>query len=464
MIDLIRRKTVIVAGLARSGMAAAALLAEKGARNIIVTDLRPAAGLEQELAVLGKYGQIRPVTGGNPPELVTREVGLVIKSPGIPPTLEIFERAKALQIPVLSEIELAYAFMRAPLIGITGTNGKTTTTALVAEMLAEGRFNGALAAGNIGVPLCKAASTVGSSGAVAAELSSFQLADILHFRPSVALFLNFAEDHLDYHGSLEEYYRAKKRIFENQLPGDFAVLNAADPAVAQLENELSGTLLRFARGPVPCGAGIDHGQVALFKDAAVIAYLCPVEEVALPGEHNLENALAAAAAAWAAGVAPEAIGAVLRRFQPIAHRLEPVAEIGGVLFINDSKGTNPEAAIRGLRSFPGKKKILIAGGRDKGSDFSELAAVIKEEVRYLFLYGEAKEKLARAAREAGFGAYELVAGLEEAVAGARSRARPGELVLLSPACTSWDMFTDYKARGSYFKELVRNISETEGEQ
>ncbi|MGB4642426.1 MAG: UDP-N-acetylmuramoyl-L-alanine--D-glutamate ligase [Dethiobacteria bacterium] len=461
MIDLIRHQPVIVAGLARSGAAAAALLAEKGACEVIVTDLRPAAALQQELAALKKYKQLRVVTGENPPELVTPAVGLVIKSPGIPPSLELFQRAKALQIPVLSEIELAYAFMRAPLIGITGTNGKTTTTALVAEMLAEARFNGAMAAGNIGMPLCAAAGRVGTGGAVAAELSSFQLADILKFRPAVALFLNFAEDHLDYHGSVENYYRAKVRLFENQAEGDFAVLNASDPAVARLQQKVPGTLLWFARGPVEDGAGLERGQVALFNRGRAVAHLCPVKEVALPGEHNLENALAASAAAWAAGAAPEAIGRVLRRFRALAHRLEPVAEIGGVQFINDSKGTNPGAVIRALRSFPGKKKILIAGGRDKGSDFTELAAVIKEEVRYLLLFGESRAKLARAVDRASFAAYEQVGSLEEAVAGAWAAARPGEIVLLSPACTSWDQFTDYEARGNYFKELVYNLSKKE---
>ena len=461
MIDLIRHRPVIVAGLARSGVAAAALLAEKGASEVIVTDLRPAAGLRQELAALKKYKQIRAVTGENPPELVTPAIGLVIKSPGIPPTLELFQRAEALQIPVLPEIELAYAFMRAPLIGITGTNGKTTTTALVAEMLVEAHFNDAMAAGNIGVPLCAAAGRVGAAGAVAAELSSFQLADILKFRPAVALFLNFAEDHLDYHGSVENYYQAKARLFENQTAGDFAVLNASDPAVVRMRERVPGTLLWFARGPVERGAGIKNGRVTLFNRGQAVLSLCPVAEVALPGEHNLENALAASAAAWAAGVAPEAIGRVLRRFQALPHRLEPVAEIGGVQFINDSKGTNPEAVIRALRSFPGKKKILIAGGRDKGSDFAKLASVIKEEVSCLLLFGESRAKLARAAERAGFTAYDQVGSLEEAVAGAWAAARPGEIVLLSPACTSWDMFADYEARGSYFKELVYQLSEKE---
>ncbi len=462
MIDLIREGTVIVVGLARSGIAAAKLLAGLGASRMILNDSRPAAELEQELNLLKNYGCLEVVTGGNPPELVAPGVTLVIKSPGIPPGLELFKRSAALQIPVLSEIELAYAFIKAPIVGITGSNGKTTTTALVAEMLAEARFNNTMAAGNIGVPLCEAVGRTDGAGAVVAELSSFQLADILNFRPAVALFLNFSEDHIDYHGSVEGYYRAKVRLFENQGAGDFAVLNASDPAVARLEEDVRAELLWFARGPVKRGAGIAEGQVALFNDGRTVAFICPAGEVALPGEHNLENALAAAAAAWAAGAAPEAIGRVLRRFKAIAHRLEFVAEIGGVEFINDSKGTNPGAVIRALRSFPGKKKILIAGGRDKGSDFSELAQVIRKEVKALILFGESRAKLARAAAEAGFTAFYEAVTLGEAVVEAWSRARPGEMVLLSPACTSWDQFTDYEARGEHFKELVYQLCEKEG--
>ncbi len=462
MIDLIRNGTVIVVGLARSGMAAVKLLAGLGASRVIANDRRPAADLEPEAIHLERCGCVELVAGENPPELVVPGVTLVIKSPGVPPGLDLFKRAAALQIPVLSEIELAYAFMKAPLIGITGSNGKTTTTALVAEMLREAQFNGAMAAGNIGVPLCEAVRQTEGAGAVAAELSSFQLADILNFRPAVAVFLNFSEDHLDYHGSVENYYRAKARLFENQGEGDFAVLNASDPAVARLQEEVRGGLLWFDRGPVKNGAGIEDGRVTLFREGAAVARLCPAGEVALPGEHNLENALAASAAAWAAGAAPEALSRVLRRFKAIAHRLEFVVEIGGVEFINDSKGTNPGAVIRALRSFPGKKKILIAGGRDKGSDFSELAEVVKEEADALILFGESRAKMARAAAGAGFGAFLQTATLEEAVDEAWLRARPGEIVLLSPACTSWDQFSDYEARGNRFKELVHQLREKEG--
>ncbi len=461
MIDLIRRRPVVVVGLARSGAAAAALLAEKGASEVIVTDLRPAAALQQELAGLKRYDRITLAAGANPPELITPEIGLVIKSPGIPRSLELFRRAETLEIAVVSEIELAYAFMRAPLIGVTGTNGKTTTTALIAAMLDGARWSGAVAAGNIGVPLCSVVDRVGPAGAVAAELSSFQLADIRQFRPAVALFLNFGGDHLDYHGSLESYYRAKVRLFENQGRGDFAVLNGGDPAVARLQQIVRGRLLWFDRAPVECGAGIAGDRLTLFNGGRATADLCAVEELALPGEHNLENALAAAAASWAAGASPEAIGRVLRSFQPLAHRLEPVAKIGGVQYINDSKGTNPGAVIRALRSFPGKRKILLAGGRDKGSDFADLAAVIKEEVRLLLLFGESRAKMARAAEKVGFDAFEQFTGLEEAVEAARRAACPGEIVLLSPACTSWDMFADYEARGDHFKTLVADLSEEE---
>ena len=301
------------------------------------------------------------MTGENPPELAAPGVSMVIKSPGVPPGLEIFKRSAELQIPVLSEVELAYAFMKAPLIGVTGTNGKTTTTALLAEILAEARFNGVMAAGNIGVPLCEAVEQISAGGVVAAELSSFQLADILNFRPAVAVFLNFAEDHLDYHGSVENYYRAKARLFENQRESDFAVLNASDPAVSRLHKEVRAGLLWFARGPVERGAGIERGELTLFNRGRAVASICPVEELALPGEHNLENALAATAAAWAAGAKPQAIGRVLRSFKSIAHRLEFVAEIGGVEFINDSKGTNPGSVIKRCAHFPGKRRSFRRG-------------------------------------------------------------------------------------------------------
>ena len=249
-------------------------------------------------------------------------LSLVIKSPGVPPHLEIFQRAAQMQIPVLSEIELAYAFIKAPLVGITGTNGKTTTTALTAEMLKKARFRQVMAAGNIGVPLCEAVGRIDSSGVIVAELSSFQLEDIRLFRPAVAVFLNFAEDHMDYHGSMERYFKAKARILENQTASDLAVLNAGDGAVAALEEQAAGTVLWFDKKAVSRGAGLEKEMVTLFVPGGEPEPLCHKSEVALPGEHNLENALAAAAAAWAAGADPPAIAETLRTFRGIEHRLE----------------------------------------------------------------------------------------------------------------------------------------------
>ncbi|MEW5786086.1 MAG: UDP-N-acetylmuramoyl-L-alanine--D-glutamate ligase [Bacillota bacterium] len=456
MIELIRGRDVMVVGLARSGMAAVRLLAELGARKIIATDQKAASALRDELEQLNKFAGVTAVIGENRPELVTPDLSLIIKSPGVPPTLELFRRAAALQIPVLSEIELAYAFIKAPLVGITGTNGKTTTTALTAAILEEARIGPVMAAGNIGVPLCDAVGKISSSGVIVAELSSFQLENIRHFRPAAAVFLNFEEDHLDYHGTIESYFRAKVRIFENQGAGDYAILNASDAAVAALGDKVPGPVLWFGKGPLSRGAGLERDQVVLFNGAKVEP-VCPRVEIALPGEHNLENALAATAAAWAMGADAAAAGRTLRRFRGIEHRLEYVACIDQVEFINDSKGTNPGAAIKALQSFPGKRKILIAGGKDKGSDFTALAAVIKEEVHHLVLLGETKEQLARAVEQAGFTRYEMAGSFAEAVAAAWSRAEPGDQVLLSPACASWDMFKDYEARGNLFKELVASL-------
>ncbi len=459
MIDMIKEKEILVIGMARSGLAIVKLLAGMNAAKITIADKKEAGALEEELAGLRRYSNVHTVTGGTRPELVSENISMVVKSPGVPPHLEVLKRARSLGIPVFSEIEVAYAFAKAPLIGVTGTNGKTTTTALIAAMLREARFDPVVAAGNIGNPLAGVVGSINARGFIVAELSSFQLEDIKRFRPAVAVFLNFAEDHLDYHGTVENYYRAKKRIFENQTNNDFAVLNAFDPGVASLENAGNGRVLWFDRDRVPLGAGLEENWVALFTGKNEPLRICPLEEVALPGDHNLENALAASAAAWAAGADPDSIGRTLRSFRAIEHRLEPVATVKGVNYINDSKGTNPGASIKALQSFPGLDIILLAGGKDKGADFSGLAEVIAEKARLALLYGETREQLAEALGRAGYNNYRLVANLDQAVEQAFTEAKDGEIVLLSPACASWDMFLDYEARGRRFKELVKALKE-----
>lgn len=448
----------MVVGMARSGLAAAELLASGGAAKITISDSKMASELTAALERLKRNPRIEAVTGSNTSNLISPALSFIVKSPGVPPTLEIFAEAKKLGIPVISEIELAYAFIRAPLIGITGTNGKTTTTAMIGAMLKEAAFDPVVTAGNIGNPLSEMAVKFSAQGLVVAELSSFQLADIKEFRLFVAVFLNFAEDHIDYHGSLELYFQSKSRIFENQLANDYAILNADDRSVASLEKSCRAQVLWFGRSPVPAGFGIDENWIKLYKKGQMPIAVCPVAEIALPGEHNLDNSLAAATAAWAAGADLQSIVRVLSSFQAIEHRLELVTSLNGVDYINDSKGTNPGASIRALSSFPGRGKILIAGGKDKEANFTELAYTIRQEVRLVILLGETKKKIANALEQAGFKAYRFVTTLEEAVALAAEEALAGDLVLLSPACASWDMFIDYEERGNKFKELVAKVA------
>lgn len=456
MIDMIKGREIMVLGMGRSGLAAVQLLAEHGASKIIVTDHRKSPDLETELAQLKRYPTVSVVTGRNPSEIPSN-LSMIIKSPGVPPSLDIFKRAGELKMPVLSEVELAYGFIKAPIVGITGTNGKTTTTALITAMLKEAKFDPVIAAGNIGNPLSGQVGKVGPQGVFVVELSSFQLDDIVKFRPTVALFLNFAEDHLDYHGSIENYYQAKIRIFENQNAADYAVLNAGEASVASLKDRITARVLWFDRAIVTSGVGIKNDWITIFTDNGETIELCPCSEVSLPGSHNLENALGASAAAWAVGADPASIGTILRSFKAIEHRLEHVACYGGVDYVNDSKGTNPGATMKAILSYPGRDMILIAGGKDKGSDFSELAAVIKEKIKLLLLIGETGEKLANQVEQAGYKKYQRLSTMEEAVTTAGQEALPGEIVLLSPACASWDMFKDYEARGNLFKQLVHRI-------
>jgi UDP-N-acetylmuramoylalanine--D-glutamate ligase len=454
MIDLIKGKKVMVIGMARSGVAAAELLSSCGAAEITVTDKKQSSELEAELSKLESLTNVKAIAGNNSPDLVTPELSLIVKSPGVPPGITMLEKAELLGIPVISEVELAYNFIKAPIIGVTGTNGKTTTTALIAAMLSEAGFAPVVSAGNIGNPLCELAGKFSAQGFIVAELSSFQLDNIKHFRPFVALFLNFAEDHLDYHGSIEKYFEAKSRITENQGSGDYLVLNAGDTAIASLRDKTRATTVWFDSVPVKRGAGLEDGWIVIYNHGFSPAKVCPVSELTLPGNHNLDNVLAATAAAWAAGADSAAIGRALRSFKALEHRLEHVVELDGVDYINDSKGTNPGATIRALQSFPGRSIILIAGGKDKKSDFGKLAEVIKANAKELILLGETKDQLASAVEKEGFNQYQLVDNLVQAVEKARAVAEKGDLVLLSPACASWDMFKDYEERGNYFKMLV----------
>ncbi|MGQ9512212.1 UDP-N-acetylmuramoyl-L-alanine--D-glutamate ligase [Thermodesulfitimonas sp.] len=444
----LKNKKVLVIGAGKSGLAAARFLREKGA-VVTLADIKPAA--EQEAAAAG--AGVTTFFGGYPP---AAGHDLLVVSPGVPLTVAPVVEARQAGIEVIGELELAYRFARAPIVAITGTNGKTTTTALTGEIFRRaGRRT--LVAGNIGLPLVAAVTDYGPGDIIVAEVSSFQLETIQSFRPRVAVIINITPDHLDRHGSIEAYAAAKARIFSNQKQDDVTVLNFDDPLVAALAGQSPAGVLFFSRRHnLKAGAFVREEKIVLSRDGAVVP-VCGVDEIALPGAHNLENALAAAAAAWSLGVPASVIAATLREFKGVAHRLEFVAEINGVRYVNDSKGTNPDAAIKALEAYR-EPIVLIAGGRNKGSDFGAFAKKIKEKVRVLVVVGESAEAIAAAARAAGVTGIRHARDFREAVYLARDAARPGDVVLLSPACASWDMFRNYEERGELFKRLVREIA------
>ncbi len=451
-------KKILVLGLGKSGLAAALFLADRGAL-VTASDAKAAASLVPGLKALEGRENITLALGRPQTAELARGMDLVVKSPGVPPRIPPLEEAERGKIPVLSEIEVAYAFIKAPIIGVTGTNGKTTTTTLIGEILkrAGERVH---VGGNIGTPLLDLVGASGPGDVVVTELSSFQLEHIRDFRPHISVFLNLSPDHLDHHGSFEAYRSAKARIFANQGEGDYAVLNRDDGALLALQGEIRAGVFPFsAREALSRGVFVQGEQIVIAAGGAPRVVL-PVKELALPGRHNLENSLAAAAAAHCRGVDPRVTAEVLASFAGVEHRMEFVTEVRGIPYVNDSKGTNPDAAIRALMSYP-EPLLLIAGGKDKGAEFAGLARVIRERVSHLVLLGETREKIAGACREAGFTAWTLVDSLEEAVIEAHQRAKPGERVLLSPACASWDMFASFEERGSRFKALVAAL-EREG--
>ncbi len=451
-----RGKKVLVVGAARSGIAAAEFLLAQGA-TVVLTDSRRPEELPPSI------GQLR---GGNSGSRLLLELGghraasfqecdLVVTSPGVPLSLEFFAGSRSAGIPIIAEVELAYRHIKGRILGITGSNGKTTTTVLVAEMLRAGGLRGH-AAGNVGVPLIGFVADSSIEDLYATELSSFQLESIDRFRPAVATMLNLTPDHLDRYAGFEEYAAAKRRIFMNQEPGDFAVLNLDDPLVAAIAEDLASTAVFFSRHAKPRrGTYVDSGRV-LHRDGDSEKELFLVDDITLRGEHNLENVLAAATVSLLAGVQPEGLRTAVKRFKGVEHRLEWVAEIDGVRYFNDSKATNVDAAVKAIRSFPGGIH-LIAGGRDKGADFSVLRDLVRDRVKELVLIGEAAEKIERALT--GHTGIRRASSLEEAVGICRQRALPGEIVLLAPACASYDMFENYEHRGRVFKKSVLALAQ-----
>lgn len=446
-------KKVLVVGIARSGIAAAEALIHRGA-VVTACDIKSRAELGSSIDLLEEMGVT--CCSGEYPLVDNTTFDLVIPSPGVPLEIEPIKKARLLHIPIMGEVELAY-LIKSPqleIYAVTGTNGKTTTTSLLHFILAhDGRKSAA--GGNIGVPLTGLVETM-PEGVIAVEVSSFQLETIIDFHPRITGLLNITPDHIDRHKTLENYIEAKARIFANQTPADYTVLNYEDQVLRQLASRCQAQVIFFSTEQVlDEGLYVENGFVILDLKGKKNR-ICSLSQIKLRGQHNLENILCASAMAAAAGVSPAIIQRALIEFRGIRHRMEEVACKNGVLYINDSKGTNPDSTIKAIESFP-EPIILIAGGRNKGSDFKHLAGLINSRVKDLIVLGEARDTIKQAVMETGFGNIYEVEDFAAAVYKAAELARAGDVVLLSPACASWDMFANYEERGDLFCKLVQAL-------
>ena len=445
----LKGKRVLVVGLARTGVATALFCAERGAR-VAATDTRSADELGDCVSKLRDAGVQLQLGGYSDAILHGQE--LVVPSPGVPADAPLLIHARDLKITVWSEIELASWFLHGRLIGITGSNGKTTTTTLVDHILRHAGFATVLA-GNIGTPLIAQANKTAEGTVTVAELSSFQLELIETFRPSIAVLLNLTPDHLDRHKTFSAYAAAKARIFENQIEEDAAILNLDDAASGAIVPSRPQVFWFSRKTNVEQGAFVSNGKL-IFRRNNKEEEILNCDEISLPGAHNLENVLAAAVAARLAGVQSPQIAEAVHSFAGVEHRIEFVAEIHGARYYNDSKATNVDATLKALEAFPGRI-IVILGGKDKASDYSPLRELLRERTILALLIGSVAEKIER--QIAGSVAIERAGTLERAVQIATCTAQPGDVVLLAPACASFDQFQNYEHRGRVFKELVRQL-------
>jgi len=442
---------VLVVGLGRSGVASALFLQARGAR-VTVSDAKPQDQLSQEIPVLLDHG-IAVETGGHG-ERTFRGQDLIVVSPGVPVDSPSLVQARALGEPVIGEIELASQFLPKNIVAITGSNGKTTTTTLAGEIISAGGFP-VVVGGNIGTPAISLVDRAKADAVVVLEVSSFQLETVQTFRPRVAVVLNVTPDHLDRHRTFAAYTDAKARIFENQQTNDYAVLNADDPTCAELANRSRAQVFWFSRKKeVQQGAYLRDGRL-LFRDAKQQHEIMQASEIPLKGAHNVENAMAAICVGALMGCEAERIRAAVQNFKAVEHRLQFVATIRGVEYYNDSKATNVDATIKALESFPANVHLIL-GGKDKDSDYSLLNDLLQKRVKRVYTIGSAAEKI-----ESQVGTVVEIdrsGTLEAALRHAAAIAQSGDVVLLAPACASFDQFQNYEHRGRVFKEVVASLA------
>lgn len=444
-----RGKKILVCGLGISGIASAKKLITLGAQ-VTVSDIKP----RDKIANMDMLDGVSLCIEKTPDDVI-HEQDAIILSPGIPCDVPYVEAAKKLGIPVWSEIELAYRLCPCPVIAITGTNGKTTTTSLVGEILSL-HSPGISIVGNIGIPFVGVLEQLVECGWAVAEISSFQLESIERFRPKVAALLNITPDHLNRHKTFENYVNIKNRIFENQQGDDFAVLNADDENCTAIAQSVRSRVMFFSRHlQLDQGVFVENGYIT-YRWNGVHERLFNTEDLIIPGVHNIENALAAAAISICAGVPVGIIRQSLLRFRGVEHRIELVGEINGVEFYNDSKATNPEAAIKALEAMS-RPIVLIGGGYDKNSDFSDWIRMFAGRVKHLIVIGEVANKIIVCCKAYNFVDFDYANSLHSAVELAHAKASPGDCVLLSPACASYDMFDSYEQRGRMFKQFVKEL-------
>jgi UDP-N-acetylmuramoylalanine--D-glutamate ligase len=453
----LKGKKVLVVGLGKSGLAAALFLRKRGAQ-VTVSDMRSAAALAKEIPALLEHG-ISVESGGHG-LLTFRRQDLIVVSPGVPMDTPELVQVKAFGLPVIGELELAAQFLKGSILAITGSNGKTTTTALVGEILAAAGIETQVG-GNIGVPVVELIEKSSDQSWSVLEVSSFQLESTHRFHPRIAVILNITPDHLDRHGGFENYALAKERIFSAQTAADMLVLNADNARAAEAAVRSAAQVYRFSlEGSVTQGAWVKDGQVVFqASPESRVEIVMPLKDIPLKGAHNVANVLAAVCAARLAGAPVEAIAAAVKGFRAVEHRLEYVATINGTDYYNDSKATNVDAAAKAIAAFP-ECIHLILGGKDKNSNYADLSDLLRERVKAVYTIGSAAEKIESQIR----GIVPLVPcrTLDKAVEAARKAARPGDVVLLSPACSSFDQFENYEHRGRVFKQLVIDLRDSRG--
>ncbi|CEN79792.1 UDP-N-acetylmuramoyl-L-alanine--D-glutamate ligase [Paraclostridium sordellii] len=450
----LNNKTVLLVGLAKTGVSTIKKLDKLGAK-IIVNDIKSKDQLKDIIKQIENLDSVEYILGHHLEDI--SNIDLTIVSPGVPLDLPFIKKLQYENINIIGEVELAYKLSKNPIfVGITGTNGKTTTTSLVGEIFKKASKDSYIV-GNIGNPVIDTVDLTDENSFLITELSSFQLESIEDFKPRVSTIINITEDHLNRHHTMENYINAKANIFKNQDANDFCILNYDDEIVRELGNKTNAKVLYFSqKEKVSQGAYLDDNNNIVIKVNDKEIKLLNKDELSLPGNHNLENCMAAILMSYVLGIDLEIIKDTLKTFKSVEHRLEFVTDKDGIMFVNDSKGTNPDSTIKAITSYD-KPIVLIAGGKDKQSDFTEMISYATKNVKALVLLGETADKIEQTAKLQGMNNIFRVSNMKEAVKTAYKLAQSGDVVLLSPACASWDMYPNFEARGLDFKENIYNL-------